>query len=147
MPSKNNLARKLGKSPSFSTVAVVVTPDTAEKYREQNPDRDLGATLSDRLEACVDHTADKPLYFTDADRVELERLLDANFSKPSEVIAKLRSLLTVVKIDDGETAAELTLTPVQLYRLADRARTANLTPSQLALRLSQQWINGEIGLY
>ncbi len=147
--AKTNLARKMTRTPAFRTCAVSLDPDIAAKYEAQEPDRDIGAILSDRLEDAlvVAHTSEKPLYFTDDQRRELETLLAYNFNDAEQVIGKLKSLFTVIKLRDGADSEDLVLDPNQAFRLAERARMAGISVPQLALRLANRGINTEIGLY
>ena len=147
--SKNNLARKLARTPAFRTFAVSLTPEVADQYIEQAEDRDVGAVLSDRLEdpLVVAHTSSKPLYFSDDQRRELERLLDANVSSAAQVLTKLKSLFTVIRISDGTATEDLTLTPNQTFRLQERANIRAKSVPQLAKELAIDGINREIGLF
>jgi hypothetical protein len=148
--AKSNLARKLGKIPAFRTFAVSLTPEVAAVYEAQAEDRDTGAVLSDRLEdpIVMGHTSEKALYFSDEDRRELEALMEYNFSSAKQVIERLRSLFTVVRImQDDSTYEDVLLSPNQVFRLTERARIAGKTVPQLAKELGIRGINQEIGLF
>lgn len=149
MAAKNNLARKLNKVPAFRTYAISLSPDVALEYELQAGDRDTGAILSTRLEdpLVVNHTSQKPLYWTDEQRKELDALLEYNFSSADQVLQRLRSLMTTVRIADADGTAELVLSPSQLYRLDERAKIMGVSIPEYCRRLANSAINFEIGLF
>ncbi len=89
--------------------------DVYHEYVKQSPDGDMEDVMSSRLAACVGYDADKPLYFSDAERQELEHLLGRNLSSASEALAAVKRALTV-KLD----GVEVPLQPALLTRLKTR---------------------------
>lgn len=148
--AKTNLARKLANvQAALKTFGIAIPNELAEQYTAQAEAAgvDVEAILAERLNSCVGHTSDKPLYFTDSDRQAIERLLDSNFNAPDRVIEKLRELLKVVSLSDGVNVEPLVLSPMRMYRLSDRARARGTTIAQLALKLANDAIDREIGLF
>ena len=129
-------------------IVAVVPADIAEEYQEQadSAGTTLATVVSERLTKCVYHAADKPLYFDDADRQELDRLLDYNFKSAQEVIERLNSLLSVVKLDALEDSAVIQLSPNQLYRLQGRCNYGAKLGDK-AKEFALEGINREIGIY
>lgn len=147
--ARTNLAKKLSKIPATRTLAVSLSPEIADTYQAQDPDHDLGAILSDRLEdrLVINHTSETPIYITDAERKELDLLLGYNFKTGKQLIDRLKSLFTVVRIKDNESIEDLVMSPDQLFRLTERARIRALSVPKLAKQLAESGINTEIGLY
>lgn len=149
--SKNNLARKLTAAASGTAalrhIAVAVPVDVVDTYAEQaTGGQPVESVMSDRLVSCTDHTADKPLYFDDAQRQALERLFNSNFASADEVVDKVRALFTLVSVQDLDDQAVIVLTPNHLYRLQERARMAGKSIVEKAAELALQGINNDIGL-
>lgn len=71
--------------------------------------------IAHRLTTCVDHTAQKPLYFDDTDRQAVEKLLGRNFRSAKEVVALIRNLVSV-KL----AGIDVNLSPTLLVRLQTR---------------------------
>lgn len=99
MPRTNNMTKKLSKA-SESTknrFTIVLSDAQLLPYAEaaNSTDKPLEEILTQRLLLCSKHTAEKPIYFNDDQRRELEGLLEANFAKPEEVIAKVRPVVGV----------------------------------------------------
>lgn len=149
MPPKNNLARKLQKAQDVRTFAVIVPSETVELYDEvaHRTGRELSMVMSERLERCAEHTADKPLYVNDVQRQALEVLLGYNFSNAEELVTRVRSLFQVIRIDTDKDFATLVLDGTQMYRLNDRAKAAGVSVSEYARTIASRAINQEIGLY
>lgn len=149
MARPNNMARKLSKAPATRVTAISLSQDVAEQYEAQAGDVDLGAFLSARLEdpLVVAHQSENPIYFTDQQRRELDGMLGYNFKTAEQVLSRLKSLLTVIRISDNESIEDMVLSPNQLFRLSERARMAAKTVPQLAKVLAEEGINREIGLY
>lgn len=75
----------------------------------------LEVIIARRLTACQDHVSTKPLYFSDLQRQDLEKLLGENLSTP-EVALKTISKALSLAIDEHQ----ITLKPDLLYRLQGR---------------------------
>lgn len=120
MPRTNNMTKKLTKAASETVknrFPVVLTEKQAQPYIEQA--EALGKSpeeiMAQRLTACVNHTAEKPVYFNDDQRREIEGLLDGNFAKAEEIISKVRPLSGVTV--DG---VFVPLNPRQIERIKSR---------------------------
>lgn len=57
--------------------------------------RSLEDEIEERLKLCQDYTSARPLYFTDADRVVLEKTFGHVLAKPSQVLSRLSALLNL----------------------------------------------------
>lgn len=57
--------------------------------------KDIETVLAARLEACQDYSAEKPIYFDDADRQELERCLGRNVLHTADALIQIRNALSV----------------------------------------------------
>ncbi len=143
-----NLSRKLKKTVS-KHYAIVLPEEVAGPYEEmaEKAGVDVGELLSDRLAVAAFYTAEKPLYFDDEQRKQLEKLLDYNFSTSQQVIDRLRVLFSVVKIVEEGSEAVILLSPNQIYRLAERAKMAAKTIAERARDYALEAINREVGIY
>lgn len=56
---------------------------------------EIEQVVAARLLACVDHTSGKPLYFSDADRQELEQLLGRNVLHTKDALLQIRNAMCV----------------------------------------------------
>lgn len=84
-------------------------------YQAYSEGGDPEPVIADRLGRCLFHTSSKPLYFTDDQRRELERLLGRNVSGPAEALRLITSLVTM-KVDN----LKVELKPRVLERLKSR---------------------------
>ena len=77
-------------------VRVVLPKEIADLYEIQAEDAGftLEQVLQERLQACVYFDSEKPLYFTDAQRQELDSLLKRNIGSSEKALASIRSQLT-----------------------------------------------------
>ena len=55
----------------------------------------LEELISHRLMVCRDHNAQKPLYFNDSDRRELEKILGKNVASTADALALLRRMVSI----------------------------------------------------
>jgi len=76
---------------------VYLSSDVVGRYLEQAEKAgvDIEQLLSDRLAACVTHTAAKPIYFNDAERQELEKMLGKNIVTTKDLLAQIRNAISV----------------------------------------------------
>ena len=150
MPPRNNLT-KLKTSPKpaegLRHFAVVLPTDVAEEYLSQvGAGASLETVLSDRLRKCVHHTAEKSLYFDDAKRAELDKLLNSNFKDAAQVVEKVRRFLTPVLMDVAGDPVEIVLNPEQLDRLKGRC-FFGYSLKVKAKEAAMSGINTEIGMF
>ena len=96
---------------------VYLSSDVVGRYLEQAEKAgvDVEQLLSDRLAACVTHTAAKPIYFNDAERQELEKMLGKNIVTTKDLLAQIRNAISV-RIG----TQKITLKPGLLSRLKTR---------------------------
>lgn len=73
-------------------VTVVIPEDVAALYEGEGT---LEEEMSARLINCKNYTSDKPLYFNDRQRLELEDLLKRNFTTAQQLLVAVRQLCTV----------------------------------------------------
>lgn len=146
MARTNNMTKKLTKAASETVknrFPVVLTEKQAQPYIQQA--ESLGKApedlMAERLTACSSHTAEKPLYFNDDQRRELEKLLEANFGKPEEVINKVRPIAGVTV--DGVVVP---LNSRQIERLKSRC-FFGITYQEKLTQLIHDAINNETGLF
>lgn len=144
----NNLS-KISKPTQTKHFTVVLPFKAAENYIGQAGvlEVDTEEVMSKRLVDCQDHNADKPLFFNDDQRRELERILDYNFSNATQVLNRLRALFTVVKISDMESIEEIVLDQQLLYRLAERANMSKVSIPEKAKEIALDLIKREVGIY
>src|SRR5262245_18227397 len=90
-------------------MAASAPPHTQTQYRVRIPDEiaaiyadqaeareiDIEKLLSERLIASVEHGAEKPLYFDDDERRELEHLLGKNLFNARDTIVLIRNAVAV----------------------------------------------------
>lgn len=148
--AKTNLARKLANAQSaIKTFAVALPQELADEYikKAESAGVDVSTLLSNRLINCSDHDSDRAIYFSDKQRGDLEALLDSNFFDSEKVLEKLRSLLAVLRLADGDEAETIVLSPMRAYRLVDRARARNVSITKLAAALANDAIDREIGMF
>ena len=79
--------------------------------------------LSDRLRQCVDHTSGRGLYFTDAQRADIERITGGHLIMSAE--QALDKIRTTVNLKVGDINVEIT--ERVLSRCASRARAERKT--------------------
>jgi len=83
--------------PADVLVRLKLSPELISAYELQAAD--LGLTLEEilalRLAKCVALTDNKPLYFNDEERQELESLIGKNVSSAMEVVRLIKSALSV----------------------------------------------------
>ena len=98
-------------------VRVILPKEIADLYEIQAEDTGstLEETLQDRLQSCVYYDSEKPLYFTDAQRQELDSLLKRNVGSAEKALSAIRSQLTA---DVG--GFKVLLSPNVLQRLKTR---------------------------
>ena len=89
----------------------------------------LEELLSHRLTACVTHNSGRPLYFDDAQRQQIEKMIGRNVSQPSAVIQMIEKLLSF-RIN----GMSITLKPEVLSRLRTRHNYGEFT----------QWLSHQI---
>ena len=96
---------------------VYLSSDVVGRYLEQADKAgiDVEQLLSDRLAACVTHTAQKPIYFSDGERQELEKILGKNILNAKDLLAQIRNAISV-RIG----TQKITLKPGLLQRLKTR---------------------------
>jgi hypothetical protein len=78
-------------------VRVFISPAVLDQYQQQ-ADRvglDVETLLGDRLGACVEHTAGKPLYFNDAERQEIDKMFGKNVYGTRDLLNQVRNCLAV----------------------------------------------------
>ena len=68
-----------------------------DSYRQQAEanDRTVEDEIALRLQRCREHTATKPLYFTDDERADLERAIGRSARTPGHVVNGLRNLVSI----------------------------------------------------
>lgn len=71
--------------------------------------------IASRLTECVGYTSVKPLYFTDADRSEAEKLLRVNLSRPQDLLRAV-SRSSSIRVD----SIVIALPPALKTRLSTR---------------------------
>lgn len=163
--AKNNLQRKLhsGVTASADTRQLPVMPfrillpeGLADRYEDQARTAGLEqyaeTVILNRLERCVEHTAEKPLYATDDQRRRIEELMNYNFDADTvgtqQLIERLTKLVEVRIAGDNEPTLPLTvcLTPQQLERLRGQCHYGK-TMDQRISEIITDAINVETGLY
>jgi hypothetical protein len=118
--------------------------DIASEYSWQYEDSeftDEDELLEDRLVKCVHHTAERPLYFNDTERAELESLLGVNLFSARELIDRLSrtNSLTV-----GGVAVPLTQQVIDRLRM--RCEAYNVSYAKFVTDAAVAGIEREIGL-
>lgn len=146
MARTNNMTKKLTKVASETIknrFPVVLTEKQAQPYIQQATIAMKGPEeiMAERLVACANHTAEKPIYFNDDQRRELEKLLEANFGKPEEIINKVRPIAGVTV--DGVVVP---LNSRQIERLKSRC-FFGITYQEKLTKLIHDAINAETGLF
>jgi hypothetical protein len=98
-------------------VRVILPKEIADLYEIQAEDAGftLEQVLQERLQACVYHDSDKPLYFSDQQRQELDSLLKRNVGSAEKALLAIRSQLTV-----DVNGIKVLLAPNTLQRLKSR---------------------------
>lgn len=96
---------------------IVVPEEILDQYQKQADvlGIDVELVAGARLAQCVRHTAQKPLYFDDDERRELERILGKNATTTRDMIVQIRNSIAV-KINNLKIA----LRPALLSRLKSR---------------------------
>lgn len=145
MPRTNNMTKKLSRA-SESTknrFTIVLTDAQLQPYAAAatSADKPIEDILTQRLLLCAKYTAEKPIYFNDDQRRELEGMLEANFSKAEEVIAKVRPIASVTV--DGVVVP---LNSRQIERIKSRCFFGIKYEDKL-VELINNAINTETGLF
>lgn len=98
-------------------IRVILSKDTADLYEIQAEDTGLTLeqVLQERLQACVYYESEKPLYFDDSQRQELDSLLKRNVGSAEKALLAIRSQLTV-----DVSGIKVLLSPDVLKRLKTR---------------------------
>jgi hypothetical protein len=129
MPPTNKLVQKFNSQPkqpranSTPITLNLVVPIPADVFslydvQAEREGKDVGVVAANRLIRTVDYTAQKPLYFNDAQRQRLERALDTNFKTADEVIARVERLVELLSINGGEAPVTISLTPQMIERIS-----------------------------
>ena len=109
--------------PADTLVRLKLAPELVAAYEIQADD--LNLTLEEllelRLNKFVRLNDNKPLYFTDNERQELESLLGKNISSPTELIRLMKNALSVKIVEKStDFSVRVDLKPHLLGRLHSR---------------------------
>lgn len=103
------------------TLRVSVPQPILDQYEEQAAQ--LGVPVEDilsvRLQNCVTLNDNRPIYFTDAQRRELDSLVGKNLRDADELIKWVRKALSV-RVSDGQRTHIFELKPNLVQRLKTR---------------------------
>lgn len=137
------MEQNASSEPAISVAVVLNLPKRVfEEYagRINAKSTDLAKVLEKTLaEASRYAVSEKPLYFDDGQRRELEKILGMNFSSPLEVINAVRNSMTV-KVE----GMELNLPIPLLKRLKTRCVRGDF-PAWLSTQI-RQWAESYTGL-
>lgn len=108
--------------PSLFGTKVLIKLEMSEKLYQEYEEmggksgRSPEEEISERLKRCKEHTANRPLYFNDAERSEMEKLTGGHLAKsPETVLARLRTAMSIVVED-----VTITINQRLLQRLSSR---------------------------
>lgn len=90
----------------------------AYSLRAERANKTVEETLAEQLTKTVNYTAEKPIYFDDAQRVKLEQLLGKNYSEPESFVRHIESSASFM-LNEGEEVI-VSLTPNIWQRLRNR---------------------------
>jgi len=105
------------QSPVLIRLSVDLPSDTAAEYESQARDKgvSLEQLLSERMVKCVSHTAQSGLYFSDAERNELERIFGRQLKTAADVLRHAAKLVTI-----SVEGIKVGLTPRLIQRIKSR---------------------------
>lgn len=127
-------------------VAIHVSPDVANKYREQAAARNLApeAVLSERVAKYADLTSVRPIIFDDPLRSRLENLCGVMLKSPEHALERIQQLTRVAingTLPTGEPfSCTINLPPNALDRLASRKPTSDTPLEQYVASLIEDMI-------
>ena len=108
--------------PSLFSTKVLIKLEMSEKLYQEYEEmggksgRSAEEEISERLKRCKEYTANRPLYFNDAERSEMEKLTGGHLAKsPETVLARLRTAMSIVVED-----VTITINQRLLQRLSSR---------------------------
>jgi hypothetical protein len=103
------------------TLRVSVPQPILDQYEEQATQ--LGVPVEDilsvRLQNCVTLNDNRPIYFTDDQRRELDSLMGKNLRDAADLIKWVRKVLSV-RVNDGQKTHIIALKPTLVQRLKTR---------------------------
>jgi hypothetical protein len=86
------------------------------QYEKQKPaGQSLEELLSARLISCASHTSERPLYFTDSERAELEKILERRVPSAKDALRHLARLASI-----SVEGIKVNLNPRLIERLKSR---------------------------
>lgn len=101
---------------------VRVPGSVAERYASQSAGCDIEDVMEQRLASCIDHTAEKPVYFDDEHRLRLEQLCNTNFIDPrTDADKALQKIEQIISVSVAGINFNDILTPRDIERLRSRA--------------------------
>lgn len=112
------------KTGTLERVEITLSDAVVDAYRElaKRKGETLEKILEDRLIACLDYDANRPLYFDDEERNELERLTGGRvISEPREALRRIKNCQSIWITDPEEEPVKVQLSPALLSRLLSRA--------------------------
>jgi len=107
---------------SIETRVRLTLPDSLiDEYEKQADEARLSLEeiLEERLEQTVEAKDNRPIYFSDAERHELDELLGINVTTASQIVSRVRSALSL-KIGGEKLSTRLDIKPSLLTRLRSR---------------------------
>jgi hypothetical protein len=91
------LSSVFNRTPTTTQIRVAIPDEILDQYQAQAQTLgiDVETLLARRLAQAVEYTASKPLYFSDADRQELEQTLGKNVLHTRDAISQIKIAMTV----------------------------------------------------
>lgn len=116
------------------SLRIRIPEDLAEQYQQQAEAAgvDIEELISKRLKACVTHGAQRPLFFDDDQRRELEAILQGMFPNAKSALKALRTAMSV-----RVQGVPITLTPQALERFKSRHQDNSLWTDFVAFQITR----------